>query len=201
MSATNANDLSTSTAVLYVAKINTTATIAKPTTSGSNADTVLTNIKTAYPTLSWVRLASVKDAQIAEEPTANLQEVIVDDGNGLIYSTVKPNEKFTATWLESKNAKAREILLGVAPVTLTESTVDYSVTAIEKATRVAPRFAVMILATRADGKVEEYYMTDAKITGEVIIQFLKSAGEPTGSQITLELNDGGISVKKIPKTV
>ena len=72
-------------------------------------------------------------------------------------------------------------------------------TAMSKSTRVEPRFVAVILATRADGKIEEYWMTDAKVSGEVITAFLKSAGEPTGSSLTLQLNDGGILVRKIPQ--
>lgn len=199
MSATNAKNLPTSVGLLYVVPINTGATIPALATDGSNVDDVYDAIKTAYPTSTLKRVASIKDTQVAEEPSANLVEVLVDDGNGKIFGTVKPNAKITATWYESKNVDVREILTGIAAVTITESLVDYDLTGMQKATRTEPRFVAVIIATREDGKVEEYWMTDAKVSGEVITAFLKSSGEPTGSNITLELNDGGVFVRKIPQ--
>ncbi len=198
MTATHAKDLPTSVGLLYVVPINPSANLPALATDGSNVDDVYDAIKTAYPTNSLKRVASIKDTQVAEEPSANLVEVLVDDGNGKIFGTVKPNAKITATWYESKNVDVREILTGIAAVTVTESSIDYDVTGVEKKTRTEPRFVAVIIATREDGKVEEYWMTDAKVSGEVITAFLKSAGEPTGSNITIELNDGGTFVRKIP---
>lgn len=110
MSATQEKDLSTSTGVLYVVPVNTSATIEALLADGSNVDDVYADLKTAYPTNTLIRVASIVDTQLSEEPNANETEVLVDDGNGKIFGTVKPDAKITATWYESKNVDVREIL-------------------------------------------------------------------------------------------
>ena len=199
MSAKNEKNLGTSVGVVYVAKYLPSAVIPDLLADGSNADAVLTAIKTAYTLSLWKELASSKETKIEENVSDGLQEVTADDGRGLVYSVVNPTAKLTTTWLESKDKDALGVITGVAPVSVTESTVNYNIYASEQKTMATPRVAVMILASRPDGKIEEYYAIDCKVTGSIVTEFLKFKGVPAGSQLTFERNDGGLLIKKIPE--
>lgn len=199
MSATKPNDLATSTAVLYVMNFDTAATVPKILSDQSNLDAVYTALKTEYPFGSFKKLASTKWIQVSETPDANNQQVVVDDGNALIYDVSTPDSKISTSWYESKNTDVREILLGKNAVTITESLVDFELTASVKEPTVNARLVVLILATRPDGKIEEFYMVDGKVTGDIITSFLKYKEPPVGSDLTFMTNEWGYILRKLPK--
>lgn len=199
MSATKPNDLATSVAVVYVMNVDPLATVPKILPDHSNLDTVYTALKTAYPFASFKKLASSKGTKISETPDANNQQVTVDDGNALIWDVSTPDSKITTSWYESRNIDVREVLFGKQAVTITETLVDFELSATVKEPTINARLVVLILATRPDGKIEEFYLVDGKITGEFITSFLSNKEAPVGSDITFVTNDGGYIVRKTPK--
>lgn len=199
MSATKPNDLATSVAVVHIMNFNPLAVVPKILPDQSNLDAVYTALKTAYPFGSFKKLASTKGVQISETPDANNQQVTVDDGNALIYDISIPDSKITTSWYESRNTDAREILFGKQAVTITETLVDYELSATVKEPTANARLVALILATRPDGKIEEYYLVDGKVTGDVVTSFLKYKEPPVGSDLTFVTNDGGYILRKLPK--
>lgn len=199
MSATKPNDLATSVAVVHIMNFDPLAVVPKILPDQSNLDAVYTALKTAYPFGSFKKLASTKGVQISETPDANNQQVTVDDGNALIYDISIPDSKITTSWYESRNTDAREILFGKQAVTITETLVDYELSATVKEPTANARLVALILATRPDGKIEEYYLVDGKVTGDVVTSFLKYKEPPVGSDLTFVTNDGGYILRKLPK--
>jgi len=197
MAAVNPNDLSISTGYLYVAPINTTATIESLAEDGSNIADVITDFEAAYPTNAWKRLASIKDLSIEETPAGDKKEVITDD-TGLIFTSAKAGATVKATWYESKNVDVGEILTGISSVTQVDGANTNNLIGYKITNRVLPRFAVKIQGTRGT-KIEQYYISDATIGGSLITQFLKSDGEPQGSSVEITANEGGMILKKIPQ--
>lgn len=199
MSATKPHDLATSVAVVYVMNVHPLATVPKILPDQSNLDAVYSALKTEYPFASFKKLASTKGVQISETPDANNQQITVDDGNALIYDVSIPESKITTSWYESRNTDVREILLGKQAVTITETLVDFELSATVKEPTVNAHLVVLILATRPDGKIEEYYLVDGRVTGDIVTSFLKYKEPPVGSDLSFVTNDGGYIIRKMPK--
>jgi len=199
MSATKPHDLATSVAVVYVMNVDPLAVVPKILPDQSNLDTVYSALKTEYPFASFKKLASTKGVQISETPDANNQQVTVDDGNALIYDVSIPDSKVSTSWYESRNTDVREILFGKQAVTITETLVDFELSATVKEPTENAHLVVLILATRPDGKIEEFYLVDGKVTGDIVTSFLKYKEPPVGSDLTFVTNDGGYILRKTPK--
>lgn len=199
MSATKPNDLATSVAVVYVMPYNPLTVVPKILPDQSNLSAVYTALKTGYPFASFKKLASTKGVQISETVDANNQTVTVDDGNALIYDVSTPDSKVSTSWYESRNTNVRDLLFGKSSVVITETLIDYELSAIVKEPTVNAHLVVLILATRPDGKVEEYYLVNGKVTGDIVTSFLKYNEAPVGSDLTFVTNDGGYIVRKMPK--
>lgn len=199
MSATKPNDLATSVAVVHVMKFNPAAVVPKILSDQSNLDLVYAALKTAYPVGSFKKIASTKWVQVSETLDASNQQVTVDDGNALIYDVSTPDSKISTSWYESKNNAVREILFGKTAVVLTESLVDFELSATVKEPTANQRLVVLILATRTDGKIEEFYLVDGKVTGDIVTSFLKFKEPPVWSDLTFVTNEGGYILRKTPK--
>lgn len=198
MPAVNKKHLSKAVGYLYVAPLNETATIVRPTDNGSNAKEVFTAIETAYPEANWQRVASIVGLQISEDPAADKQSVITDD-TGLIYASAKRSVKITATWYESKNPEVLTTLIGVGSVKDPKTGTPNDIySAYELKRGELSRFAVKIDGLIDGTKKEKYYIVDATIAGQIITQFQKNDGSLEGSNIEIEASEGGFFAKKLP---
>lgn len=150
----------------------------------SNVETV----KTAIDALTFIRMASVVDLQVAEGYT---DQITVDvDDNKRIYTSAEPTVKVSGSFYETWNPAVKTAILNKTKVDATWG--QFVGNVIENAD--IPALILRLTSTDpVTGKVKQTYLIDASFTGELVTQYLdpKRAGNLANSPFEFTGNSGG----------
>lgn len=142
--------------------------------------------------LTFTRMASVTDLNMAVNLTDNLVEVEADD-TGTLKKFTRPQVTISWNWFEVWDVDALSILLGITSLAVAGSptSVDYG---WNNTTRTIPELIVKIVTVAdSNGDVDTVYLYNAWLSGELVFSFLDvvRAGDLPASAFELVWNKWG----------
>lgn len=182
MSATQEKFLNKNPGIIEVVRVPTSFT---PLASDlSNVEAV----KTAIDALTFIRMASVIDLQVAENYSDQIK-IDVDD-NKTIYTSAEPSVKISGAFFETWDPAVKTEIVNKTKVDVTWG--QFVGNVLENAD--IPALILRLTSTDpATSKVKQTYLIDAGFTGELVTQYLdpKRAGNLANSPFEFSGKSGG----------
>jgi len=182
MAATNENALQITAGEVYIASYSSITALEDDL---SNA----TSVQTDLDALSYTRMASVIDTQIAVNTGENLLKVESDD-NGTIYTAYQPWVTISGSRYEVGEMDVLEKIIGVAPVVDGDS----KLLGLNIKSKTLPKLVVKIVGkTDASGNNNVHYLHDCGFEGDLVFGFvdLVRAGDLPNSPFEFVWNRWG----------